>query len=133
MAEENDIEFIKHIISIHNEDIEIVHRNEVFKPTDHCGHLGEPTDTVNLNQGCLRTSNNNIGGTTAPLGGQMMSKTSSKNVMFDVGGLSTCLGGQKTSEDAVINTGGATVRLGGQTTSKDLSSMLEGPLLAWEV
>ena len=63
----------------------------------------------------------------------MMSKTSSKNVMFDAGGLSTCLGGQKTSEDAVINTGGATVRLGGQTTSKDLSSMLEGPLLAWEV
>ena len=86
LAEENDIKFIKHIISIHNEDIEIVHRNEVFKPTDHCGHLGEPTDTVNLNQGCLRTSNNNTGGTTAPLGGQMMSKTSSKTVIFDAGG-----------------------------------------------
>ena len=54
MAEENDIEFIKHIISIHNEDIEIVHRNEVFNRTDHHGHLGEPADTVNLNQGCLR-------------------------------------------------------------------------------
>ena len=117
MAEENDIKFIKHIISIHNEDIEIVHRNEVFNRTDHHGHLGEPADTVNLNQGCLRTSNNNAGGTTAPLGGQMMSKTSSKNVIFDAGGVSTCLGGQKTSEDAIINAGGSAVRLGGQTTS----------------